>query len=79
MMAKITTGGILHHQNKKVDAGIGFSATEESKSFWSEHICDTLAPTTLATMLPCFHYFGRKNEMMLTITIKNIQKLAPAK
>lgn len=36
------TADILYHQRKKFDAGIAFSATEESNGFWSRHICDTL-------------------------------------
>ena len=36
------TADILYHQRKKFDAGIAFSATEESNGFWSKHICDTL-------------------------------------
>lgn len=36
------TADIFYHQRKKFDAGIAFSATEESNSYWSKHICDTL-------------------------------------
>jgi len=36
------TADILYHLRKKFDAGIAFSATEESNNFWSKHICDTL-------------------------------------
>lgn len=36
------TADILYHQRKKFDAGICFSATEESNGFWKTHICDTL-------------------------------------
>ena len=36
------TADILYHQRKKFDAGICFSSTEESNSYWSKHICDTL-------------------------------------
>lgn len=36
------TADILYHQRKKFDAGIAFSATEESNGFWAKHICDTL-------------------------------------
>jgi uridine kinase len=36
------TADILYHLRKKFDAGICFSATEESNSFWGKHICDTL-------------------------------------
>ena len=32
---------ILYHLRKKFDAGICFSATEESNNFWGKHICDT--------------------------------------
>tara|TARA_Y100000361_G_C11120598_1_gene323003 strand:- start:298 stop:1122 length:825 start_codon:yes stop_codon:yes gene_type:complete len=33
---------IMFYQRDKFDAGIAFSATEESNNFWSKHICDTL-------------------------------------
>lgn len=36
------TADIFYHQRKNFDAGIAFSATEESNGFWSNHICDTL-------------------------------------
>lgn len=36
------TADILYHQRKNFDAGIAFSATEESNGFWANHICDTL-------------------------------------
>lgn len=36
------TADILYHQRKNFDAGIAFSATEESNGFWARHICDTL-------------------------------------
>lgn len=36
------TADILYHQKKNFDAGIAFSATEESNGFWANHICDTL-------------------------------------
>jgi hypothetical protein len=36
------TADILYHQRKRFDAGICFSSTEESNSFWGKHICDTL-------------------------------------
>ena len=35
------TADILYHLRKKFDAGIAFSATEESNSYWGKHICDT--------------------------------------
>lgn len=36
------TSDILYYLRKKFDAGICFSATEESNNFWGKHICDTL-------------------------------------
>ena len=36
------TADILYALRKKFDAGIAFSATEESNAFWGKHICDTL-------------------------------------
>ena len=36
------TADIMYHLRKKFDAGICFSSTEESNSFWGNHICDTL-------------------------------------
>ena len=36
------TADVLFHLRKKFDAGIAFSATEESNGYWSRHICDTL-------------------------------------
>ena len=36
------TADILYHQRKNFDAGIAFSATEESNGYWARHICDTL-------------------------------------
>ena len=36
------TADIFYHLRKKFDAGIAFSATEESNNFWGKHICDTL-------------------------------------
>ena len=35
------TADIMYHTRKNFDAGICFSATEESNAFWSKHICDT--------------------------------------
>ena len=36
------TADILYHQRRNFDAGIAFSATEESNGYWARHICDTL-------------------------------------
>ena len=36
------TADVLYHLRSSFDAGIAFSATEESNNFWSRHICDTL-------------------------------------
>lgn len=36
------TADIMYHLRKSFDAGLCFSATEESNSYWGKHICDTL-------------------------------------
>ena len=56
------TADILYHQRKCFDAGIAFSATEESNNYWSRHICDTLIHQDLSKNICQFHCRAKKNQ-----------------